>query len=206
MKIWTRGMKHADFLGNHLSHNQSTYFPARMRLAMAPKPEVAHAVSGFTFLLVREPLQQKISSKHGNWRFWTGRSRMLRQGPPNVRCLISARLPRGIGRKCLKSDELLPHMSENLMDKNQDHLPLYRQEGIVSRVGLAIPQSTRAQWVGQVGVQLQALVDAVKAELLAFPVLHADEKLVAMLDRGPARPIGPICAPTASAPMIQLGR
>ncbi len=32
------------------------------------------------------------------------------------------------------------------------------------------------------GVQLQPLVDALKAELLAFPVLHADETPVAMLD------------------------
>ncbi len=29
-------------------------------------------------------------------------------------------------------------------------LPLYRQEGIFGRAGLAIPQSTLAQWVGQI--------------------------------------------------------
>ena len=46
------------------------------------------------------------------------------------------------------------------------------------------PQSTLAQWVGQMGVQLQPLVDALKEELLAFPVLHADETPVAMLDPG----------------------
>ena len=34
------------------------------------------------------------------------------------------------------------------------------------------------------GVQLQPLVDALKDELLAFPVLHADETPVAMLDPG----------------------
>jgi len=63
-------------------------------------------------------------------------------------------------------------------------LPLYRQEGLFGRAGLAIPQSTLAQWVGQMGVQLQALVDALKEELLSFPVLHADETPVAMLDPG----------------------
>ena len=73
------------------------------------------------------------------------------------------------------------------MAKYQDHLPLYRQEGIFGRAGLAIPQSTLAQWVGQMGVQLQALVDALKEELLAFPVLHADETPVAMLDPGAGR-------------------
>ena len=50
--------------------------------------------------------------------------------------------------------------------------------------GLAIPRSTLAQWVGSCGVQLQPLVDAMKAELLEQSVLHADETPVAMLDPG----------------------
>jgi hypothetical protein len=45
-----------------------------------------------------------------------------------------------------------------------------------------------------------------EGELLAFPVLHADETPVAMLDPGPARPTGPTCGPTASAPTIRSGR
>jgi hypothetical protein len=38
-----------------------------------------------------------------------------------------------------------------------------------------------AQWVGECGVQLQPLVDALTAELLRQPVLHAGETPVAML-------------------------
>jgi hypothetical protein len=49
---------------------------------------------------------------------------------------------------------------------------------------LPIPQSTLAEWVGRMGVTLQPLVDALKAEMLAYPVLHADETPVAMLDPG----------------------
>ena len=47
-----------------------------------------------------------------------------------------------------------------LIAKYLDHLPLYRQEGIFGRAGLPIPQSTLAEWVGQMGVTLQPLVDA----------------------------------------------
>jgi transposase len=61
---------------------------------------------------------------------------------------------------------------------------LYRQSGIFGRAGLAIPDSTLAQWVGVCGVQLQPLVDALQQELLAQPVLHADETPVAMLKPG----------------------
>jgi hypothetical protein len=61
---------------------------------------------------------------------------------------------------------------------------LYRQEQIFGRAGLAIPRPTLAAWVGQCGLQLQPLVDALKDELLGCAVLHADETPVAMLAPG----------------------
>ena len=75
-------------------------------------------------------------------------------------------------------------LAQVLVAKYLDHLPLYRQESIFGRAGLAIPRSTLAAWVGQCGVQLQPLVDALKAEMLASSVLHADETPVAMLKPG----------------------
>lgn len=70
------------------------------------------------------------------------------------------------------------------MAKYLDHLPLYRQERIFDRAGLAIPRSTLAQWVGRCGVELQPLIDALRDELLGRGVLHADETPVAMLKPG----------------------
>ena len=75
-------------------------------------------------------------------------------------------------------------LAQVLVAKYADHLPLYRQEAIFGRAGLAIPRSTLAQWVGSCGVQLQPLVDAMKAELLQHRVLHADETPVSMLKPG----------------------
>ena len=75
-------------------------------------------------------------------------------------------------------------LAQVLVAKYLDHLPLYRQEAIFERVGLAIARSTLAQWVGECGVQLQPLVDALSAELLEHDVLHADETPVAMLKPG----------------------
>lgn len=75
-------------------------------------------------------------------------------------------------------------LAQVLVGKYADHLPLYRQEGIFARAGVPIPRSTLAQWVGSCGVALQPLVDAMKDELLAERVLHADETPVAMLDPG----------------------
>ncbi|MEO8039530.1 MAG: IS66 family transposase, partial [Betaproteobacteria bacterium] len=75
-------------------------------------------------------------------------------------------------------------IAQVLVAKYVDHLPLYRQEGIYARSGVAIPRSTLSEWVGAAGVQLQPLVQVLKDELLAQPVIHADETPVALLDPG----------------------
>ena len=75
-------------------------------------------------------------------------------------------------------------LAQVLVGKYADHLPLYRQEAIFGRAGLAIPRSTLAQWVGTCGVRLPPRVDALKTEILSHRVLHADETPVAMLKPG----------------------
>src|SRR5882672_1377091 len=95
--------------------------------------------------------------------------------------LVQAPVPAHIIDKGLPTTGLLAHV---LVAKYADHQPLYRQEGIFARAGLALSRSTLAQWVGACGVQLQPLVDALKAEMLTRPVLHADETPVAMLKPG----------------------
>jgi transposase len=71
-----------------------------------------------------------------------------------------------------------------LVAKYADHLPLYRQEQIFARAGLAIPRSTLGAWVGACGTQLQPLLDALHQEILQQGVLHADETPVQMLSPG----------------------
>ena len=95
--------------------------------------------------------------------------------------LIQAPVPAHVIDKGIPTAGLLAQV---LVAKYADHLPLYRQESIFARAGLALPRSTLAQWVGQCGVQLQPLVDALRAELLTHSVLHADETPVAMLKPG----------------------
>ena len=95
--------------------------------------------------------------------------------------LVQAPVPAHVIDKGLPTAGLLAQV---LVAKYADHLPLYRQEAIFGRAGLALPRSTLAQWVGACGVQLQPLVQALRAELLRHDVLHADETPVAMLKPG----------------------
>jgi transposase len=95
--------------------------------------------------------------------------------------LIQAPVPAQVIDKGVPTAGLLAQV---LVAKYADHQPLYRQEGIFERAGVAIPRSTLAQWVGTCGVRLQPLVDALRTTLLERSVLHADETPVAMLDPG----------------------
>ena len=99
----------------------------------------------------------------------------------DCRTLVQAPVPAAVIDKGIPTAGLLAQV---LVAKHADHLPLYRQEAIFGRAGLAIPRSTLAAWVGQCGVRLQPLVDAMKTGLLACQVLHADETPVAMLSPG----------------------
>jgi transposase len=92
--------------------------------------------------------------------------------------LTQAPVPAHIIDKGIPTTSLLAQV---LVNKYRDHLPLYRQEQIFAYCGYAIPRSTLAQWVGQYGATLQALVQALRAILLSESVLHADETPLKML-------------------------
>ncbi len=95
--------------------------------------------------------------------------------------LVQAPVPAEVIDKGIPTAGLLAHV---LVAKHADHLPLYRQEAIFGRAGLAIPRSTMGAWVGVCGVRLQPLVDALKRHVLECQVVHADETPVAMLAPG----------------------
>ena len=95
--------------------------------------------------------------------------------------LVQAPVPPHIIDKGIPTTGLLAQL---LVAKYADHLPLYRQEQIFARAGVALSRSTLADWVGRCGVELRPLVDALRDELLTHSVLHADETPVAMLAPG----------------------
>lgn len=102
-------------------------------------------------------------------------------GLRRLHTLVQAPVPPAVIDKGIPTAGLLAQV---LVAKHADHLPLYRQEAIFGRAGLAIPRSTLAAWVGACGARLQPIADALKAELLRAAVLHADETPVAMLAPG----------------------
>ena len=75
-------------------------------------------------------------------------------------------------------------LAQVLIAKYDDHLPLYRQSEIYARSGVDLARSTLSAWVGQCGVALSPIVQALKAQLLQSAVLHADESPITVLGKG----------------------
>ncbi len=73
-----------------------------------------------------------------------------------------------------------------LTSKYCDHLPLYRQESMLARHGVALSRKTLCGWVMATAARLEPLVEAMKREVLASAVIHTDDTPVRVRgDDGP---------------------
>ena len=154
--------------------------PANLpRIEVRHEPESTTCGCGCQLRRIGEDVSEKLDYTPGVFTV----ERHVRGKWVCARCetLIQAPVPAQVIDKGIPTAGLLAQV---LVAKYGDHLPLYRQEGIFGRAGLAIARSTLAQWVGTCGVQLQPLVDALKEQMLRHRVMHADETPVAMLSPG----------------------
>ena len=153
--------------------------PQFPRTVIRHEPENTQCVCGCQLQRIGEDVSEKLDYTPGVFTVerhvrgkWTCRQ---------CETLIQAPVPAQVIDKGIPTAGLLAHV---MVAKFADHLPLYRQEKIFARAGLAIARSTLAQWVGQTSVQLQPLVDALREQVLAQGVIHADETPVQMLAPG----------------------
>ena len=155
---------------------------AFLRRDIHHEPEITHCSCGCGLERIGEDVSEKLDYTPGVFEV----ERHIRGKWVCRRCerLIQAPVPPHVIDKGVPTAGLLAQV---LVAKYLDHLPLYRQEAIFGRAGLALPRSTLAQWVGACGLRLQPLVDAMRTLLLARPVLHADETPVPMLKPGLGR-------------------
>ena len=89
-----------------------------------------------------------------------------------------APLPKQPIPKSIATPGLLSHV---LISKYQDHLPLYRQEQMLTRLGIDIERSTLSHWMIKCGKLLAPLVDAMQQHLITDNVGYADETTLQVL-------------------------
>src|SRR4051812_11644203 len=92
--------------------------------------------------------------------------------------VIADRLPEPI-EKGLPGPGLMAHV---IVNKYADHLPLYRQEGILLRQGVAISRSTMCDWMATAADLLRPIVTLMTARVLGSRVVQNDDTPVKVLD------------------------
>ncbi len=75
-------------------------------------------------------------------------------------------------------------LTEILINKYQDALPLYRQSLRFKRHGINISDSTMCDWVSQIAKLLQPLVGLMHNDLMGLCKLHTDDTPVPVLAKG----------------------
>ncbi len=94
-------------------------------------------------------------------------------------CIKLAPMPAQPIPKSLASPGLLAHVT---VSKYQDGLPLYRQEKIVQRIGVAIPRATMANWMVNSGALTQPVINLLHDQLLSHDIIQMDETTVQVLN------------------------
>lgn len=92
--------------------------------------------------------------------------------------VIAERLPEPI-EKGLPGPGLLAHVA---VSKYADHLPLYRQEGILRRHGVALSRSTLCDWMAATAGLLAPIVQAMLKRVLQSEVIQTDDTPVKVQD------------------------
>jgi transposase len=70
-----------------------------------------------------------------------------------------------------------------IVNKFSDHLPLYRQQDVLSRHGIFLARSTLCGWLAQCAALLRPLVELMRQRIVLSLVINADETPVRVLDR-----------------------
>jgi transposase len=94
--------------------------------------------------------------------------------------IIADRLPEPI-EKGLPGPGLLARV---IVSKYADHLPLYRQEGILAREGVAISRQTMCGWMARCAELLKPIYDAMVKAVLQSKAIQTDDTPVDVLEPG----------------------
>jgi transposase len=81
--------------------------------------------------------------------------------------------------KSIATPELVAH---TIISKYCDHIPLYRQESIWSRMNIDMPRSSLCGWVLKVAELCEPLVKQLRKIIIAYDYVQADETTVQVLD------------------------
>jgi transposase len=104
----------------------------------------------------------------------------IKYARPDNTGVIIGDLPSRPIEKAMAGEGLLTQI---VIDKYVDHLPLYRQMQRFERAGVKLAYSTLTDWVSSTCYLITPLFEALKAEVLQSGYLHADETPIKVIDK-----------------------
>jgi len=99
--------------------------------------------------------------------------------PGCEQCLKTAALPAQILPRTNAAPGLLAHL---VTSKYVDALPLYRQEAIFARYGVALPRATQAAWIIALAERVQPLINLMDERLRGSGYIRIDETPVQVIN------------------------
>jgi transposase len=94
--------------------------------------------------------------------------------------VVTASAPERPIERIVAGASLLAHLA---VSKFAQHLPLYRLEQIFGGQGVEISRKTMCQWLGAVAELLCPIVEAMKRDILAWPLIQSDDTVIRYQDR-----------------------
>ena len=131
---------------------------------------------------IGEEVNEQIDYKPGGFfRRRLVRPKYLRRGDPDA-VPVAAALPASLQERCIAAPGLIAQI---LVGKCQDHLPLYRQEGIFwSRHQVWLPRQSMARGVELAADWLRPIYDAIGREVFGGNYVQIDETPIRYLAPG----------------------
>jgi transposase len=103
----------------------------------------------------------------------------IKYGCPHCRTgVVTAPAPARPFPKAMASAAMMAYVA---VSKYADGLPLYRQSGMLTRIGLGISRGTLAGWMIQEGRMVQPVINLMRDKLLEYGIIQMDETPVQVL-------------------------
>jgi transposase len=161
--------------------NKPVQHPGRMRLPETLRREeiiIEPQVDTAGCKKMGEEITEVLEYQPGE--LYVKQYKRIKYARPNNAGVIIGDLPSRPIEKAMAGEGLLTQI---VIDKYVDHLPLYRQMQRFERAGVKLAYSTLTDWVSSTCHLITPLFEALKAEVLQSGYLHADETPIKVIDK-----------------------
>lgn len=154
----------------------STDLPRRVEIVDVPEAERTCRRCGREKAVIGHEVSEKLEYVPASYH--VVQTKRVKRACPDGHGVTVAPAPPQAVEKSMAAEGLLAQV---VVSKYADHLPLYRQEGILARHGITLSRSTQCDWVRQVARACEPIAEEIKRQILTADYLQTDDTSVVVL-------------------------